>query len=178
MAQLLPFRLQIELVELVGWHHNRYSLSHLDSVKLQILQLIRIVRQKLDRFHVKRHQHVCCNVVVSFVRLEAHLLVRLNGVETCILQLVGFDLVDETDSPAFLPQIENYPPFHLADSREGLLKLLSAVATQRADSIACKTLGVQPYWNVLSLEDIAMDKRGMLLLVEIVPERDRLIVTV
>src|SRR5437867_10035274 len=83
MAQLLPFRLQVELVELVGWHHNRYSLSHLDSVKLQILQLIRIVRQKLDRFHVKRHQHVCCNVVVSFVRLEAQLLVRLNGVETC-----------------------------------------------------------------------------------------------
>src|SRR5207249_6117538 len=110
MAQLLPFRFKVEFVELVGWHDNRYSLSHLDSVKLQILQLIRIVRQKLDRFHVKRHQHVCCNVVVSFVRPEAQLFVRLNSVETRILQLVGLDLVDETDSPAFLPQIENYPP--------------------------------------------------------------------
>src|SRR5439155_3576369 len=128
MAQLLPLRLQIELVELVRWHHNRYSLSHLDPVKLQILQLIRIIRQELDRFHVKRHQHVCCDVVVSFVRPEAQLLVRLNSVETCILQLVGLDLVDETDSPAFLPQIENYPPLHLADSREGFLKLLSTVA--------------------------------------------------
>jgi len=37
---------------------------------------------------------------------------------------------------------------------------------------------MQPYWNVLFLENIAMDKRGMLLFVEIVPERDRLIVTV
>src|SRR5712691_8002925 len=127
---------------------------------------------------MKRHQHVGCYVVVSLVRLEAQLFVRLNSVETCILQLVGFDLVDEADSPAFLSQIENYPPFHLTYPREGLLKLLSTVATQRADSIARKTLGVQPYWNVLFLENVAMDKRGMLLLVEIVPERDGLIVTV
>jgi hypothetical protein len=54
-------------------------------VKLQILQLIRIVRQKLDRSHVKRHQHVGGNVVVSLVRPEAQLLVRLNSIEPCIL---------------------------------------------------------------------------------------------
>src|SRR5712692_11911709 len=107
MTELLPFRLQIELVELIRWHHDRDALSHLDSVKLQILQLVRIVRQKFDRSYMKRHQHVGCNVVVSLVRPEAQLLVRLNSVETCILQLVGFDLVDETDSPTFLPQIEN-----------------------------------------------------------------------
>src|SRR2546427_10900588 len=129
MAQLLSFRLQIELVELIWWHYNRYPLGHFDSVKLQILQLVRIVRQKLDRFHVKRHQHVGCDVVVSFVRPEAQLLVRLNSVETCILQLVGFDLVDETDSPAFLPQIETYSPLHFANSCERFLKLLAAVAT-------------------------------------------------
>src|SRR5712691_2868650 len=127
---------------------------------------------------MKRHQHVGGNVVVSLVRPEAQLLVRLNSVETCILQLVGFDLVDKAYSTTFLPQIENDSTLHLAYSREGLLKLLSAVATQRADSIACKTLGVQPYWNVLFLENIAMDKRGMLLLVEIVPEGDGLIVTI
>src|SRR5712692_4009026 len=107
MTELLPFRLQIELVELIRWHHDRYPLSHLDSVKLQILQLVRIVRQKLDRSYMKRHQHMGRNVVVSLVRPEAQLLVRLNSVETCILQLVGSDLVDETDSPTFLPQIEN-----------------------------------------------------------------------
>src|SRR2546427_8301345 len=107
MAQLLPFRLKIELVELIWWHHNWYPLSHLDSVELQILQFVRIVRQKLDRSYVKRHQHVGGNVIVSLVRPEAQLLVRLDSVETCILQLVGFDFVDEADSPAFLSQIEN-----------------------------------------------------------------------
>src|SRR5712664_146627 len=117
MTQFLPLRLEIELVELIWWHHNRYPLSDLDSVKLQILQFVRIVRQKFDRSYMKRHQHVGCNIVVSLVRPEAQLLVRLNSVETCILQLVGFDLVDEADSPTFLPQIEDYPSFHLAYSR-------------------------------------------------------------
>src|SRR2546425_6627616 len=121
---------------------------------------------------MKRHQHVGGNVIVSLVRPEAQLLIRFNSVETCILQLVGSDLVDETNSSTFLSQIENYPPLHLAYSREGFLKLLSTVAPQRANSIAGKTLGVQPYWNVLFLENIAMDESGMFLLVEIVPERD------
>src|SRR5437879_3170220 len=107
-------------------------------MKLQILQLVRVVGQKLDRFHMERHKHVSGDIVVSFVGLEAQLLVRFNSVETRILQLVGFDLVDEADSPAFLPQIEDYPSFHLAYSQEGLLKLLAAIAAERADSIACK----------------------------------------
>src|SRR3989441_6326183 len=178
MAQLLPFRLKVEFVELIRWHDYRYPLGHFDSVKLKILQFVRIVRQKFDRSYVKRHQHVGGDVVVSLVGLESQLLVRLNGVETRVLQLVGFDLVDEADPTAFLPQIEDDSTFHLAYSHKGFLKLLSAVTTKGADCVSRKTLGVQPYWNILFLENIAMDKRGMLLLVEIVPERDGLIVTV
>src|SRR2546427_3054670 len=102
MAQLLSFRLQIELVELIWWHYNGYPFGHLDSMKLQILQLVRIVRQKLDRFHMERHQHVGGDIVVTLIRLEAQLFVRLNGVEPCILELVSSDLVDETDSATFL----------------------------------------------------------------------------
>src|SRR5437773_5151608 len=142
MTELLPFRLQIELVELVWWHYDRYSLGNFDSVKLKILQLVRIVRQKLDRSHMERHQHVGGDIVVSLVRLEAQLLVRLNSVETCILQLVGLDLVDEADPTAFLPQIEDDSTFHLAYSCKGLLKLLSAVTTKGADCVSCKALGV------------------------------------
>src|SRR6266702_4724788 len=118
------------------------------------------------------------DVVVSLIRSKTQLLVRLNGVETSILQLVGFDLIDEANSSALLSQIENDPIFHLTYSSEGLLKLHPAIAPERANSVASKTLGVQSYWNVLFLKNIAMDKRGVLFLVEIVPERDGLIVTV
>src|SRR6267378_4275310 len=118
------------------------------------------------------------NVVVSLVRLESQLLVRLNRVETCILQLVRFDLVDETDPTAFLSQIEDDSTFHLAYSRQGFLKLLTAITTKGTDCVSCKALRVQPYRNVFSLEDISVNKRRMFLSVKIVPERDCLIVTI
>ena len=117
-------------------------------------------------------------VVVSLVRSEAQFFVRLNSVETSILQLVGFDLVYESDSTAFLSQVENDAPIHLADSHKGLHKLFSAIATQRADCITCKAFRMQSYRNIFLLEDIAVNKGSVLFFVEIVPEGDSLIVTV
>src|SRR5437879_75008 len=62
----------VQPLQLKKWgHHDRYPRNHIDSVKLQILQLVRIVCQKLDRFYVEGHQHVGRYVVVSLVGPEA-----------------------------------------------------------------------------------------------------------
>jgi hypothetical protein len=59
------------------------------------------------------------------------------------LQLIGAQLVDQTDAAPFLRQIEQDTGSSLADLGDGAAQLVAAVAAQRAQQIAGETFGMQ-----------------------------------
>src|SRR5437773_9592118 len=124
---------------------------------------------------MQRLQHVCGQVIVSLVPLEAEQLVSPKSVIAVILELIRFDLVDEPDTPTLLPHVEDYPPIHFRDLPHSLVKLFATITPQRAKSVPSKTLRVESHWDIFLLENVPVNQGCMLFSVKIVPEGDDLI---
>ncbi|CAI8999925.1 hypothetical protein EMIT0P43_90232 [Pseudomonas jessenii] len=89
-------------------------------------------------------QHRQAHGVVTLVGGKAQALVGFNGVGATVLQLIGADLVQQTNAPAFLTQVEQYATTFAGDGLQGGLQLRAAVATLAEQGIARQAFGVQP----------------------------------
>ena len=74
--------------------------------------------------------------VVADVGGEAELRVRFDRVVPLLLQLVGFELVDQADAAPFLQQIEQHAALLGGDELEGALELRAAVAARGVEDVA------------------------------------------
>ena len=99
--------------------------------------------------------------VVARVGGEAELEVRLDGVETLLLQLVRAQLVDQADAATLLRHVEQHAAALRLDLRERLLELLAAVAAQRVEDVAGQALGVHAHEHVLRAVDLTLDERDV-----------------
>src|SRR5882724_1588920 len=79
------------------------------------------------------------------ISLEPKLFIGLDRIESLILQTVCLELGHEPDAAAFLHFIQQNARTGLRDHREGHLKLLAAIATQRTKDIPGQTLRVDAY---------------------------------
>jgi len=137
-------RLEVGAVELGRRNHERDATAHAGAELFQLHDLVRIVGHQMDRGHVQTRQHVGRDRVVALVITEPEGQVGFHGIEPSVLERIGAHLVEDADAPALVPQVEHRSTVGLADEREGAVQLLAAVAAQRAEGIAGKTLGVQP----------------------------------
>src|SRR5262249_27926789 len=92
-------------------------------------------------------QHAHRDAVVAFVVVEAEHGIGIDGVEACFLQVIGTDLVGESQAAAFLLQIQNDATAVLLELRERQAKLISAVASPRAEHTSRQASRVQSHRN-------------------------------
>jgi len=72
---------------------------------------------------------------VAGVRRKALVQVRVDGVESGVLQLVCTDFPGQADAPTLLAQVEQHAATFGGDGAEGTVELRSAVAAQGAEGI-------------------------------------------
>ena len=83
-----------------------------------------------------------------------------------LLQLVGAQLVEQADAPAFLGHVEQHAPAFLLDAFQAACQLLAAVAAHGIEHVAGQALRVHAHEHVLLAGDVALDQGQMLLVVE------------
>jgi hypothetical protein len=80
--------------------------------------------------------------VPAEIGLEAQLNVCLDRIGAAILQLIGAELVHQTNAAAFLMLINQNSAALFADGVQRQLELGAAVAAQAVKDVACQTLGM------------------------------------
>ena len=86
--------------------------------------------------------HRLQHAVIAHIGPKPQLLVGLDGIRAGVLQLIGFDLVQQADTAAFLAQVEQGPPALLRNGLEGRIQLVTAIAAQAEQRIAGEAFGV------------------------------------
>src|SRR6185503_1972213 len=135
MAHLVALGVEVRAVRRVRLDLDRDALDDLESVQRDA-GLLRVVREDARAAHAEVHEDLDADPVLAVIRLEAEALVRLDRVETLILQRVGAQLVHEADAATLLPQVEEHAAALIRDARERGVHLRAAVAALRTEEIA------------------------------------------
>ena len=128
---------EIALVILIGYNLNRHILYDFKSICLKSYTLGRIVGHKAHFAHTEVAQHLRSASVVALVRLKSEMGVGVDCVVAFLLQLVSLYLVHESYAASFLLHIHEHSLAFLLYHLHGFMELLSAVATLRAEHVAC-----------------------------------------
>ena len=120
MTELLAFRLEVGTVFLVRLDLDRLLGDDGQAESRDAGDLLRIVREHTDRGQTEVGEDLRADAVLSRVGRKPELEVRLDGVEPGLLQLVGQELVEETDPATLLGEVEqdtaalDLDPFNMA----------------------------------------------------------------
>ena len=87
-------------------------------------------------------------------------------IHALLLKLIGTQLVDQTDAPAFLPHIKQDAPAFFFDLCHGGGQLLAAIATQRTKCISCQAFRVDAAQNILSIANVTFYQCNVMLSVQ------------
>ena len=136
VTHAVGFGLQIEEVVGSGIHLDGHTLSNDDAEFFELIDLVGIVRQETHALDAQVTQNLRAGKVLSFVALKAERKVCFERIEPLLLQLIGTQLIDETDAAAFLAHIEQDAPAFLLNLRHCGGELLTAVAAQRPKAVA------------------------------------------
>src|SRR5439155_17070835 len=88
--------------------HDRNSLTETQTVAFEPHHLARIVRDGPDRLEAEVEQDLRADAVITQIRLEAELLVGFDGVSAGVLELVGLQLVEQSDAPTLLIEVRDH----------------------------------------------------------------------
>ena len=72
--------------------------------------------------------------------------------------MIGFQLIDQSDAPAFLAHVEENAPAFGVDLGHGSGQLFAAVAAARAEYVAGQAFGVDAAEQVFAVADVAFDE--------------------
>src|SRR5919202_5687840 len=108
VSELVALRLEVAGVLAVRLGDDGDTLVHAQTVPLQPYQLLRVVRDRPDRLDAEVEEDLRADAVVAQIRLEAELLVRLNGVRAAVLELVRLELVEQPDAASLLVQVDDH----------------------------------------------------------------------
>src|SRR5256885_951607 len=98
VRKLVPLGHEVATVLGVGRYLDRHLLHDRQAVALQPADLLRVVRQDPDRRQAQVGEDLVADPPVPCIGGEAELEVRLDGVEAVFLELIGLQLVEQTDS--------------------------------------------------------------------------------
>ena len=105
MPELFFLGLEISPRRLRRWNFEREPLAHRLPVPFDSDKLPRVVAEQTHRADAELAENLNAQSIVALIRLESKPLVRLDGVQSFILQLVGADLVRQADSATLLIQV-------------------------------------------------------------------------
>ena len=130
---------------------------HLDSSLLDGSNLFGVVGHQLDVFHPKRGQDRDRQVVLATIGFEAKFFVGLDGVESSILQFVGFQLGHQAYAATLLLFVNQDSTAELGDFSQRHFKLCPAVTAIRTEYVAGEALRVDAHQGRLRV-DVAHDE--------------------
>ena len=130
MVHAVFFRLQILFVELTRLHDERLAPRDAQSMAFQTDQLLRIVRQNPYALHPQILQYLGTDAVFTQIRRETKTQIRIDRIQSALLQMVRMQLVSQTDAATFLPHVNDHAAAIRDDPLHRRVQLLAAVATQ------------------------------------------------
>src|SRR6266536_4953696 len=141
MSHASRFRAQVAPVDAI-WHGlDRHALDDLDPVVRERLQLRGVVRHDARASDAEPAQHRGGRGVVTSVDGQAKRDVRVDRIESAVLERVRADLVEEPDAASLVAEVEQHPAVGAPYLLEAGLQLLAAVTAQGAKRLTGQTLG-------------------------------------
>src|SRR2546421_3713646 len=130
VSHLVLLRAKIADVRLPRGDFDRHALDDFEPVALDPDDLARVIRDQADIAETEVDENLGADPVVAKVRFEAELEVRLHGIAPIVLQLIGFDLVQQTNAAPFLIEVQQHPAALLLDHLQRAVELVATVAAQ------------------------------------------------
>ena len=84
------------------------SLYDANARSLELRHFVGIIRQQADIAQAERLQSLGREFVVARIIRKSEAAICFHGIETSVLQFVGLQLIDQSDSAALLRQVEQY----------------------------------------------------------------------
>lgn len=170
MAKLAGLGGQVQLVVQVLAHLQRYPLGDPHTKALQGVDLARVIGHQANGADPQVVEHRLANRIVALIGGEPQALVGLDGIRAAILQLVGADLVQQTDTTAFLAQIQQHATPLGSDRAQGGLQLRTAIAAQAEQGVASQAFRMQAAQHGLAVGYIAEGQGNVLLAAGLIAE--------
>lgn len=145
MPHLIALHLQIILETLLRLDAGGNPLDNLDSCSFESGDFGGVVRHQPNASHAHPFEDGGGKVKLTAIRGEAEPLIGLHGIETLVLELIRAEFRHKTDPAAFFRLIEEDAGARIRNGLKGMFELKTAVAAERAEYIAGKALGVDPY---------------------------------
>src|ERR1019366_1341471 len=115
----LPLGPQVGDVLRIGGQLQRDALGDVQAEAFETAVLGRVVRHDAHGGHAEIDQHLRPDAVLTAVHRQTLLQVRIDGVVTFLLELVGADLVTQPDATPFVtPQVDQHAATLLFDPIE------------------------------------------------------------
>jgi len=137
MSHTCLFGLQITQIVLVWSYLDGHILDDFESVCLKTYTLHWVVGEQAHLVHADMAQHLCSTSVVALVGLESQVYVGVDGIKSLLLQLIGCNLVHQSDATTFLLHVDYHTLALFLDGLHGLVQLLAAVTALAAKNVAC-----------------------------------------
>ncbi len=163
MAESVLLRDEIPPVRRRRRNLERDSFGDPHTVRLELLDLRRIVRHQPHRLHAEHAEQACGALVRAEVGREPEDAVRVDRVEPVVLEVVRGDLVRDPDPASFLREVDQGAVRRRSDSLQGGIELGAAIAPLGSEHVARDALRVEANKNVLSPRDTTLDERDVLL---------------
>lgn len=129
---------------MIGPWPARNSLDHANAAALKLLDFVGIIGKQPNRVDIESFQRSSCEIVVAGIRSESEAAVGFDSIESFILKLVGFQLVDQADPAALLRQIEHNSVRSFRDFAKRKLELGATVTSLGSKNIAREALRMNP----------------------------------
>src|SRR3989449_6807721 len=128
MPEALLLRSQVANVRRRGGHLERDAFRHVDTVCAELLDFRGVVRHELDRRNPEDPEHAGGTLVTPKIRREAEDTVRVDRVETVVLEVVRRNLVHDPDAAPLLSQVQEDALRRGPGSLHPGIELLAAIA--------------------------------------------------
>src|SRR5450631_974612 len=145
MPQLFLLCLQIFFRMFRGRDFAGHALGDLNPGAFKRRNFVGIVRKQPHPLNVQRFQNLNRHDELALVGLKSKPLVRFHRVKSAVLKRVGLQFSHQPDAAPLLLLIDKDTRPRFGDHRKRHLKLLPAIATQRAKYVPGKTLRVDAY---------------------------------
>jgi len=118
---------------------------------LELCHFVGIVRQQADLTQSECLEGFGSKRVIARVIRKSEAAIRFHGVEPGILQFVGFELIDQTNSAPFLRKVEQHSRWRGCNFSERKLELCAAIAALGREHVTGEALRMQTHERRLSI---------------------------
>ncbi len=122
-----------------------------------------IVGQQPDRADPQVLEDQGGHMIIAFIGLMPQQEIGIYRVVACVLEVIGAQFVQKADAATFLAQVDKDSTFGGGNAMESLVQLLTAVAAERAEDIACTTFRMDTHQHIGGIGYLTMDQGQMFL---------------